>query len=132
MILNYKQCHELNQAMNMKDLKIKSISGENWVKIMKVKSILNKKFTGEMGELENETIKALGFENTPQTQFTVEQATLIQKKIKPAQDEFKLEIESNFLPQDEFKTWVENQDVFFATILAEYFLKDFNTETKQN
>jgi D-ribose pyranose/furanose isomerase RbsD len=108
----------------MKDLKAKHVSGDNYLKILKLKKELSK-LVSEHGEQEKSVIEDLGLPHD-ETKWNFDERSTALEKLKPIHESLEYElVERNFLSIEEFKEWTKEQDTAIVAILAEHLLKDF-------
>ena len=119
-----EQAVELNTALNSKDLKVKHVSGDNYLKILKLKTKLKNELE-LLGTSEVELAKEFNADITPTgIQFkTPEDGKEFLAKRKEIFDEWDIEVELNFLPQAELLEYVKEQDTAVAAVLYEYLIK---------
>jgi hypothetical protein len=119
-----EQALELNGALNSKDLKVKHVSGENYLKILKLKTKLKNELE-LLGTSEVELAKEFNADITPTgIQFkTPEDGKEFLAKRKEIFDKWDIEVELNFLPQAELLEYVKEQDTAVAAVLYEYLRK---------
>lgn len=125
MKLNKAQAFEFNTALSQQNLKAKHVSGENYLKIMSVKTLLKNKLT-EVGEAEKSL--ALEFDATQVTEvgFQIDdkdQRKEFFTKLAELHKAFSIELDLNFMPEKELKEFCKEQDTAFAAILFEYLLE---------
>jgi len=124
MKLNRTQASELNAALDQKGLKTKHVSGENYIKLLNTKKHLKNNLT-TLAEGETELIKEFGgyqdgngfvFEDKVKKKEFLEKMVEIQKA-------FSIELDLNFIPENELKEYCKEQDTAIEAILFEYLLK---------
>lgn len=132
--LNRTQSIELHNALSQKGLKAKHISGENFIKLINLKSLLKNKLS-ELQEAEEALAEE---EGATQTQFgylidpKVTEQGLVSgnpeknaefvKSMREKQKAFKVECELHFVPQKELEEYCKEQDTEITATLFEYLL----------
>lgn len=112
---------QLNNALHTEGLKVKHLTGEQYVKLLNLKRPLAK-YANEMSEEEKELFKEYNIvtnsdllEQLKDKKFTEKRDAIYSKEFEP--------IELNFLDSDVFKKFTDDVDFGVASILAEYLLK---------
>lgn len=122
--MNLKNAQELNNALNSAGLKAKHISGENFNKLILSLKPKLKRALVEMGEKEKQVAEAMDILVGEQIVTTdQEQAREYFDKVKDFHKDFSFEHELNFIPENELKEYVKEQDTNVAAIICEYLLK---------
>lgn len=123
MKLNRTQAIELHSALSQKGLKAKHISGDNFIKLLKVKSTL-KNSIAELVEAEREL--SFEYDATQTTEgFFVEDKEKrkeFTKNLNDKQKAYSVDVETNFIPIMELKEYTKDQDTEFEAVLFEYLL----------
>lgn len=124
MVLKRDQAVELNNALSQKGLKTKHVSGDNFIKLLNIKTALKNSINAlaeaeqvlaeEFGATQNE----YGFfieDKDKQREFA--------KNLRDKQKSYSIEIELNFIPESELKEYCKEQDTAVEAVLFEYLLK---------
>lgn len=113
---------QLNNALHAEGLKVKHLTGDQYVKLLALKRPLAK-YANEMAEEEKELFKAYNivtnqdlFEQLKDKAFSEKRDAIYAKDFEPK--------ELNFLDSDVFKKFTDDIDFGVASILAEYLLKE--------
>lgn len=123
MILNITQAGEINTALSTAGLKAKHISGDNFMKVINLKSKL-KKALNDCGDQERAVAAELGFLIGDQVVFSNnDEARDYHERVGPIRKAFTFEYEMNFIPEGEIREYVKEQDTNIASIICEYLLK---------
>lgn len=124
MIYNREQAVELNNALSQKGLKTKHVSGENFIKLLNVKTKL-KNSLNELGEAEQHLAEEFGAIQT-QAGFFIEDKDKqkeFSKNLRDKQKAYSIELELNFVPENELKEYCKDQDTAIEAVIFEYLLK---------
>jgi hypothetical protein len=125
MKLNKNQVFELNNALSSPGLKVREVSGHNYLKILSLKSKL-KSSVESLVKAEGDLIKDFDGEvsgnginfKDPETQKE------FSAKRKEFYDAFELEVDLNFLPEKEFMSYVKEQETYVAAVLYDFLLEN--------
>lgn len=125
MKLNRDQAMELNAGLSQQGLKTKHVSGENFLKVVGAKTKL-KNSLNELGEAE----KLLGEEydavNNNGNWFVEDKDKRkeFMKNLREKQKAYYIELDLNFIPENELKEYCKEQDTLVTAVLFEYLLKN--------
>lgn len=112
----------LNVALSTKELKVKYLSTENYVKLLALKRPLNK-YLNEMQESEADLCSSFDIPGEELGKKCAEDKSF-REKIEAIQKKDFEPKELNFLTLEEFEKFTKEVDFGPASVLAEYLLKE--------
>ena len=124
MKLNRDQSLELNFSLSQKGLKAKHVSGENYVKLLNIKTKLKNELN-TLADGEKDLCEEFGGYQSD-SGFVIEDKDKRKeflKKVSEVQKAFSIELELNFVPENELKDYCKEQDTAIEAVLFEYLLK---------
>lgn len=124
MKLNRTQAIELHSALSQKGLKAKHISGDNFIKLLNIKTRL-KNSLQSLSEAEAELAEEFGAIQN-ELGFFVEDKDKNKEFVKNLRDKqkhYSVEIDLNFIAEQELKEYSKEQDTAVEAVLFEYLLK---------
>lgn len=123
MPLNRTQAIELNNALSQKGLKAKDVSGDNFIKLINGKNKLKNSLEA-LSEAEQELAIEFDAVQTP-SGFVIEdnerQKEFV-KNLREKQKAYSVDIELNFIPENELRAYCKEQDTAVTAVLFEYLL----------
>lgn len=123
MTLNRTQAIELNNALSQKGLKAKDVSGDNFIKLINGKNKLKNSLEA-LSEAEQELAIEFDAVQTP-SGFVIEdnerQKEFV-KNLREKQKAYSVDIELNFIPENELRAYCKEQDTSVTAVLFEYLL----------
>lgn len=124
MKLDRNQAQELHISLSQKGLKTKHVSGENYIKLLNIKTAL-KNSINTLSEAEQELAIEFDATQTPQGFFIDDKDKQKEfvKNLREKQKAFSIELELNFIPENELKEYCKEQDTGVEAVLFEYLLK---------
>jgi len=124
MKLNRQKAIELNSSLNEKGLKCKHVSGENYLKLMSQKALL-KNSLNALGELEQDLAVEFDAVQT-ENGFFIEDKDKRKEfatNLRDKQNAYSVELDLNFIPENELREYCKEQDTSVSAVLFEYLLK---------
>lgn len=119
---------ELHTALNSTDLKVKPLSAENFLSLIKLKNKLKNEIK-LVSEAEQTLSKESGFEmengSVSAPNERLPELREFAKKMKEFQAAYVLtDVKLNFIPEKELTEYVKQQDTSVAAVLFDYLLKE--------
>lgn len=125
MRLNRTKAVELHSALSQKGLKTRHISGENYIKLLNIKTKLKNELN-ILAEAEQEL--ALEFDAIQDVNgFYIEDSDKrkeFEKNLREKQKAFSIDLDLNFVSENELKDYCKEQDTAIEAVLFEYLLKN--------
>jgi len=118
--MNRAEALALNTALNQKELKVKNLTGAQYVSLIGLKRPLVK-YLNEIGEEEQELFKSHDVVTDADLMSKATDKTF-QDKLKLIQSPEFTPKEVNFIALDEFKKFTDEVDFASGSVLAEYLL----------
>lgn len=126
-ILNHKNLDYLNTALNVSGLKAKHISGENWITLINLKKKLKNEVDDvaikESAAADEAGYSLLNGQLIPKDGEQQNNA-LFSKRLIEIHNTINLEIESNFIPEKEFREYVKEIDTSTIATLFEFLMEE--------
>jgi hypothetical protein len=124
MVVKRDQAVELNYALSQKGLKTKHISGDNFIRLLNIKTIL-KNSINALSESEQELAEEFGAIQNEYGFFIEDKDKQkeFSKNLRDKQKAYSIELELNFVPESELKEYCKEQDTSVEAVLFEYLLK---------
>jgi len=123
MKLNRQQAVELNTALSQKGLKARHVSGVNYIKLINAKIAL-KNSLSVLSELENDVAEDFGASQQGAAFYLEDKEKIKEftKNLREKQKAYLIELELNFIPENELKEFTKEQDTEIEAVLFEYLL----------
>lgn len=126
MKLDYQNSIYLNSALGTTGLKTKHISGENWIKLLNNKRQLKNSIDALVND-EKEAAKECGFNLDDRGALIPingeSDVSKWRERLETLHKNFSVEVDVNFIPQNEFREYTKEMDTNVEAILFEYLME---------